>query len=95
MAGPQKARTVKSRTRAGRRVEVRELIKELSMTNLEQLVEANPKGTSFKGELRRKCLIEIDRRLKNERALLVSKSKAGMKKPEPKLTVTIEESNNG
>ncbi len=91
MAGPQKARTIKSRTRAGKRVIQRELIKELSMRNLEELVEATPKGTAFKGELRRKCLIEIDRRLKNERAFLVSKSKAGMKKPEPKQTVTIEE----
>lgn len=79
MAGAQKARTVKSRTRTGKRVEVRELIKELSDRNLSELVEANPKGTSFKGEMRRKCLIEIARREKNARALLVSKSKVGMK----------------
>jgi len=93
MAGPQKGRVQKSRTRTGKRVEVRELIKELSDRNLAELVEATPKGTAFKGEMRRKCLIEIARREKNARTFLVSKSKAGMKASAPKAT-TEEVINN-
>ena len=92
MAGPQKGRAQKSRARGnGKRIVTRELIKCISTENLEQIVADIPKGTSFKGELRRKCLNEIARREKAQRNLIKSHSKRGTKKPQPQ----TEEITNG
>ena len=93
MAGPQLKRTQKSRARNGKRIEVRELIKSIPTTNVKEIVAETEKGTSFKGEMRRKCLNEIARREKLERALIVEHSKAGQKtKPQ---TNNNEETTNG
>tara|TARA_R110001606_G_C15256562_1_gene638019 strand:- start:718 stop:987 length:270 start_codon:yes stop_codon:yes gene_type:complete len=77
MAGPQKARSQKSRLKGGKQIVKRELIKQIPTSNLETLIAETPKGTSFKGELRRKCLIELDRRNKSIKNLIVEQSKAG------------------
>ena len=79
MAGPQLSRTQKSRTKSGKQIVKRELIKQIPTSNLETIIAETPKGTSFKGELRRKCLIELDRRNKSLRNLIVEHSKAGQK----------------
>lgn len=92
MAGPQLRRTQKSRARNGRRIEVRELIKSIPTSNLESLIAETEKGTSFKGEMRRKCLNEVARREKLARALIVEHSKAGQK-TKPK--TNNEENTNG
>ena len=76
MAGPQLKRSTTSRHKTTKAKTVnRELIKSLSQSNLEALIVETPKGTSFKGELRRKCLIEIDRRAKAARACIALQSK--------------------
>jgi len=85
----QTGRAQKSRTRAGKQIVKRELIKQIPTSNLEAIVAETPKGTSFKGELRRKCLNEIARREKAIRNLIVEHSKAGQKQ------TTKEEKNNG
>ena len=92
MAGPQLRRAQKSRNRNnGKRIVTRELVKAISTANLEALVAETPKGTSFKGELRRKCLNELARREKAQRNLIVAHSKRGMKKP----TTKTDETTNG
>ena len=93
MAGPQKFRAQKSRTRNGKRIVKRELIKCISTSNLEAIVADIPKGTSFKGEVRRKCINELAKRYKAARNLIVEHSKAGQK-PKPQ-TKNNEEKTNG
>jgi len=79
MAGPQKSRAQKSRTKAGKQIIKRELIKQIPTSNLEAIIAETPKGTSFKGTLRQKCLNEIAKREKALRNLIVEHSKAGQK----------------
>lgn len=94
MAGPQLRKAQKTRARGnGKRIVTRELIKSIPTSNLETIVAETPKGTSFKGEMRRKCLIELARREKSERSLIVEHSKAGQRtKPQ---TNNNEEITNG
>jgi len=91
---PQLKRAQKSRARGtGKRIVERELIHCMTTENLEQILEDTPKGTGFKGEMRRKVIIELDKRAKAQRTLKQSHSKAGMKaKPQ---TTTEEVNNNG
>ena len=73
---PQLKRAVKSRARGtGKRIVERQLIKCISTENLEKLFAETEKGTKFKGELRRKVKIELDRRAKAAKDLLSGKTK--------------------
>ena len=62
---PQTKRATKSRARNnGARIVERQLIHCITTENLEKMLEETPKGTAFKGEMRRKVQIELDKRTK-------------------------------
>lgn len=87
---PQTKRATKSRARNnGARIVERELIHCITTENLNKMIEETPKGTPFKGEMRRKVLIELDKRAKASRSLTQTHSKAGMK-AKPTTTNTEE-----
>lgn len=62
---PQLKRAQKSRARGtGKRIVERQLIHCITTENLEKILEDNPKGKGFVGEMRRKVIIELDKRTK-------------------------------